>query len=249
MATEQDGFLAMIEAKIAALQVLAESYRAAISVGALGQAAGPDSPAPAAVVGVPDAHQNGATPVDLPVGVFRDKSIPDAIKLFLAAQRRKQTAKEITAGLLAGGLVSTSIRFDASVATGLHRLKAAGVVLRFQDGWDLTESYPEHLRSRIANSARTSKPKPKPKKTVKRRRAKTAKSARKRSGGGFDERLLEYMQSRPTGETPSRESISLALHVDVRVVTMGLGRLAKKGAVTKHQDGQYSAVGGEAEAL
>ena len=32
MATEQDGFLAMIEAKIAALQVLAESYRAAISV-------------------------------------------------------------------------------------------------------------------------------------------------------------------------------------------------------------------------
>ena len=236
MATEQDGFLAMIEAKITALQVLAESYRAAISVGALGQAAGPDSPSPAAVVGVPDTHQNGATPADLPVGVFRDKSIPDAIKLFLAAQRRKQTAKEITAGLLAGGLVSTSIRFDTSVATGLHRLKAAGVVLRFQDGWDLAESYPEHLRSRIANSARTSKPKPKPKKTVKRHRG--------RPQSPHDERLLEYMQSRPTGETPSRESISLALHSDVRVVTMGLGRLAKKGTVTKHQDGQYSAVGG-----
>ena len=248
MATEeQDGFLAMIEAKIAALQVLAESYRVAISVGALGPAAGPDSPAPAAVVGVPDAHQNGATPVDLPVGVFRGKSIPDAIKLFLAAQRRKQTAKEITAGLLAGGLVSTSLRFDTTVTTGLHRLKAAGVVLRFQDGWDLAESYPEQLRSRIVNSARTSKPKPK--KTVKRRRTKTAKSARKRSGVGFDERLLEYMQSRPTGETPSPESISLALHADVRVVKMGLGRLAKKGAVTKHQDGQYSAVGGDAEAL
>ena len=244
MATEQDGFLAMIEAKITALQVLAESYRAAISVGALGQAAGPDSPAPAAVVGVPDAHQNGTTPVDLPVGVFRDKSIPDAIKLFLAAQRRKQTAKEITAGLLAGGLVSTSIRFDTSVATGLHRLKAAGVVLRFQDGWDLAESYPEPLRSRIANSARTSKPKPKPKKTVKRRRGRPQSPHGKRSGGGFDERLLEYMQSRPIGKTPSRESISLALHSDVRVVTMGLGRLAKKGTVTKHQDGQYSAVGG-----
>ena len=187
-------------------------------------------------------HQNRAAPADLPVGVFRDKSIPDAIKLFLAAQRRKQTAKEITAGLLAGGLVSTSIRFDTSVGTGLHRLKAAGVVLRLQDGWDLAESYPEHLRSRIVNSTRTSKPKSK--KTVKRRRAMPAKSARKRSGSGFDERLLEYMQSRPTGETSSPESISLVLHADVRVATMGLGRLAKKGTVTKHQDGQYSAVGG-----
>ena len=128
------------------------------------------------------------------------------------------------------------------MGTGLHRLKAAGVVLRFQDGWDLAESYPEHLRSRIVNSARTSKPKSK--KTVKRRRAMTAKSAQKRSGSGFDGRLLEYMQSRPTGETSSPESISLALHADVRVVAMGLGRLAKKGTVTKHQDGQYSAVGG-----
>lgn len=42
MATEKpgtaDGFLAMIEAKIAALQTLAASYRAAVSVGALGPA-------------------------------------------------------------------------------------------------------------------------------------------------------------------------------------------------------------------
>ena len=241
MATEQDGFLAMLEAKITALQVLAESYRAALAVGALGQLAELDLPAP--TMGG-STNQNGAASVDLPVGVFRDKSIPDALKLFLAAQRRKQTGREIAAGLLAGGLVSTSKRFEATVHGVLHRLKVAGVVLRFKEGWDLAESYPEHLRNRIVNSARTSKPKPKPKKTVKRRRAKTAKSARKRSGGGFDERLLEYMQSRPTGETPSRESISLALHSDVRVVTMGLGRLAKKGTVTKHQDGQYSAVGG-----
>ena len=244
MATEeQDSFLAMIEAKIAALQALAESYRTALSVGALGQLVEMDQSVPSPAISG-GTHQNGAAPADLPIGVFRDKSIPDAIKLFLAAQRRKQTAKEITAGLLAGGLVSTSIRFDTSVGTGLHRLKAAGVVLRFQDGWDLAESYPEHLRSRIANSARTSKPKPKPKKTVKRRRGRPQSPHGKRSGGGFDERLLEYMQSRPTGETPSGESISLALHSDVRVVTMGLGRLAKKGTVTKHQDGQYSAVGG-----
>ena len=116
---DQDNFLAMINAKLAALQALAESYQAALSIGALG----PGS-------------------VDLPVGVFRDKSIPEAIKLYLKAARRKQTVKKIAAGLAEHGLVSTSKSFETTVTGSLHRLKEAGVVLRFKDGWDLAESYP-----------------------------------------------------------------------------------------------------------
>ena len=49
MAT-QDGFLAMIEAKIAALQALAESYRTALSVGALGQLAELDQSVPSPAI-------------------------------------------------------------------------------------------------------------------------------------------------------------------------------------------------------
>ena len=75
MATEeQDSFLAMIEAKIAALQALAESYRTALSVGALGQLVEMDQSVPSPAISG-GTHQNGAAPADLPVGVFRDKSI------------------------------------------------------------------------------------------------------------------------------------------------------------------------------
>ena len=233
MATEQDGFLAMIEAKIAALQALAESYRTALSVGALGQLAELDQSVPSPAISG-GTNQSGAASVDLPVGVFRDKSIPDAIKLFLSAQRRKQTGKEIAAGLLAGGLVSTSNRFDTTVTTGLHRLKAAGVVLRFQDGWDLAESYPEHLRTRIGNNARTSKPMPKPKKKAKRRAAK-GKSKAGSPQAGLESRIEAVLKAHPI-QVFSPAQVGSAVDADERLVRMALGRMVKKKTARKHPD-------------
>ena len=44
-------------------------------------------------------HAHGHAKVDLPVGVFRDKSIREAITIYLGAGRRKQTNKEIAVQL------------------------------------------------------------------------------------------------------------------------------------------------------
>ena len=155
MASEKpttDGFLAAIEAKIAAWTAVAASYRAAVSLdGPLGD--------PGTVVsGVLSAA--GAANVqlrghgDLPVGVFRDKSLKEAIPIYLGAGRRKQTNREIATGLQAGGFPTTAENFEATVATALYRLKNDGTILRFPDGWDLASSYPDNLRGRLEKDAK-----------------------------------------------------------------------------------------------
>ena len=167
--------------------------------------------------------------------MFRDKSIPDAIKLFLAAQRRKQTGKEIATGLLAGGLVSTSKRFEATVHGVLHRLKVAGVVLRFKEGWDLAESYPEHLRNRIANGT-SSTSKPKPKKKAKRRRTKKSEA---QPEDGLETRIESFLNSHQMGVFVPAE-ISKAVGGDVRIVRLSLARMVKKKKARKHPDADDS---------
>src|SRR5688572_24430050 len=93
---ESDGFLAMIDAKIAALQALAGSYRAAMSLGALGQPAEGD-----AGTFVPPSGSGAARsvtnmgPVELPTGAFRGTGIAAAIRIYLEAARRKQTFRQI----------------------------------------------------------------------------------------------------------------------------------------------------------
>lgn len=148
----QDAFLAAIEAKIAAWQAVADSYRAAVSLDGhlndptLGGAAGTLSlqgHAPKVV----HAHA-------LPMGVFRDKSIKEAIAIYLGAGHRKQTNKEIAVGLQKGGIATTAANFEATVATALHRMKEDGTVLRFPDGWDLAASYPDNLRGRLEKENR-----------------------------------------------------------------------------------------------
>ena len=142
---QQDGFLAAIEAKIAAWKAVADTYRAAVSmdgplsepggiVSAVGIASGTSSAR---------AYSHGG---GLPVGVFRDKSLKEAIPIYLGACRRKQTNKEIAVGLQAGGFPTTAENFEATVATALAPLKKDGVILRFPDGWDVAASYPDNLR-------------------------------------------------------------------------------------------------------
>ena len=164
-----DPILAAIEAKIAAWTTVRDNYRAAVSLD------GPLSEPGGIVSGVLTAagagRLHGHGEAALPVGVFRDKTIKEAIVIFLGAMRRKQTNREIAMGLQKGGIATTSKSFEPTVATALHRLKAEGAVLRFEDGWDLASSYPDSLRSRLEKDR---KPRPKPK-VLKVLRARVAK--------------------------------------------------------------------------
>lgn len=140
MASENDPIIAALRARIAGFQAALDSYLAAIALdgqpgdGGASAGAGPGTPRQA---------------IDLPVGVFRDKGVKEAIEIFLGAGRRKQTNKEIADGLKRGGIATTSGNFESTVATALFRLKSDGKVLRFDDGWDLASSYPDSLRSRL----------------------------------------------------------------------------------------------------
>lgn len=163
-----------LDAKIAALQQLRDSYVAALSVGALGQS-GLDVSALAPPVGTitaPVGQTASSGPVELPTGVFRTKGLADAIRLYLSIAKRKQTAKEIAAALLEGGLASTASNFEQTLSATLYRLKAAGELLLFKEGWDLAESYPESYRQRLAQNQDGA---PKRKRKGKRKKADTAK--------------------------------------------------------------------------
>jgi hypothetical protein len=153
-------FLAHLEAKRAALDALIDSYRAALSVGALGPVGDVDL---SAVSGGAGIGSKPSGPVDLPQGALLGKSIPEGIKLILAAARRKVPIKEITAALREGGIESTSRFFENTVSTALHRLKTSGQVLKFNDGWALAEFYPENLRNRLAAAQAEQKTPKKPK--------------------------------------------------------------------------------------
>jgi hypothetical protein len=150
-------FLAVLEAKRAALDALIGSYRAAMSIGALGQPGDVTISIPAGSLSLSGSAPT--TAIDLPQGALLGLSIPAAIKLLLSAARRKLTTREITAGLKDGGVESTSKFFENTVTTALHRLKASGDVLKFNDGWALAEFYPESLRSRLAAQGEQKTPK------------------------------------------------------------------------------------------
>ena len=234
---DQDNFLAMINAKLAALQALAESYQAALSIGALGQVADLDLSALTPAMSGPIRQAGGPGSVDLPVGVFRDKSIPEAIKLYLKAARRKQTVNKIAAGLTEHGLVSTSKSFETTVTGSLHRLKEAGVVLRFKDGWDLAESYPDHLRARIGNEVRSSsKPKAKRKKKTRHSRGKN----KAKPEGGLENRVESVLRANDMRVFSPSEVSNILGDTDVRTVRLALARMAKKGKVRKHPEASDS---------
>lgn len=157
MASEraQDGYEMALRAKVTAWQVALDAYLAAKAIdGSAGDPGHNGAPATSA----------SAAAFDLPMGALRKKSVPDAITLYLAAGHRKQTNKEIAAGILAGGLETGAKNLEASVAATLFRLKKAGLVLRFTDGWDLAEHYPDHIRKKLESTTAA------PKKTAKAKR-------------------------------------------------------------------------------
>jgi hypothetical protein len=154
---ESSGFLALIDAKIAALQQLRESLILAFSTGALGQASDIDfsqlAPSGAGTPsggGAPPAGSRG--PIELPTGLFRGQGLSDAIRLYLEMAKRKQTNTEIKNALMEGGLATTSDFFDQTLSSTLHRMRKKGELLHFKDGWDLAVSYPDSFRQRMIDA-------------------------------------------------------------------------------------------------
>jgi hypothetical protein len=141
MAPEQpegEGFLALIERKIAALQALADSYRAALAVGAFG---GPllDDGFPSSGAYIQGSYVSSAAigkeAYDLPTGIFLNKSMPAAIKLLMQTTKKKYTPKDVATALKDGGFESTSENFEKMVMNTMYRMKGEGVLLKFKDGW------------------------------------------------------------------------------------------------------------------
>jgi hypothetical protein len=196
---QADPFLAAVEAKIAAWTAVRDSYRKAVSMdGPVGEP-GAIVSGVASAAGAPHVHAHGK--VDLPVGVFRDKSIREAITIYLGAGRRKQTNKEIANGLKQGGLPTTSVNFEATVGTALSRMKDDGLVLRFPDGWDLASSYPDSLRTRLEKDA-------KPRRGRKRTNTKAAKPAVTVQSGRIKRiKLSEIKKAHAASEADEQEAV------------------------------------------
>ena len=236
MATEKpaaDGFLAVIEKKIAALQALADSYRAAVSIGALGHLGEIDLSGTSGVVA---PKKEG--PIELPQGALLGKSLPAAVRLWLESVRRKQTVREIANGLREGGVESTSTNFDNVVNGALHRLKASGEVLRFKDGWALAELYP---------AFRASQPKdaPAPKKAKGEQPAKVQavkpqpKAARAASETNKSDALLAVIPSDPNKAKTINELIAELREAGIDVsrdyARVAMKRFRKRGKVESRE--------------
>lgn len=204
---ETDSFLAMIANRIALLQALAESYRAARDAGALGQPGEGDglpfASASASASTLPRMPSNA--PVELPTGAFRGKGIRSAIKMYLGAAKRKQPFKEIATALKVGGLESTSSDFERTLNATLHQLKNSGVLIQFPEGWDLADAYPESFRQRLTNN-KESKPATREKRKRKRGRAKA------RAKGKAKQAPAPKLVTRPKkkAETGATEAVSAA---------------------------------------
>jgi len=231
-----DGFLASIEAKIAALQALADSYRTAVSVGAWGQPGDVDvsSSGPLSLGGKSDAS------IELPQGALLGKSLPAAIKLYLSAVRKKQTTREITLALREGGVESTAASFENNVTSALHRLKATGEVLKFNDGWGLAEFYPENLRNRIAAKS-DAKPKGKARRLKQSAKATTRAKVVPVEKPSIDALVAAYVAARPMQVFSSAELGKAVNETDVKRVAMALARLQGRGKLVKRADGEFSA--------
>lgn len=236
--------LADAEAKIAALQELVASVKKAAALGAL---SGQSIEVSATTSLAPES-------VDLPVGAFSGLSVPAAIKMYLGAIKRKQTAPQIVAALKDGGMESTASNFYTVVAGALLRLKRSSEVLRFKDGWGLASLYPEHIRK----AAATQESKPARKKAKKPIKGKTKTKAKAEQSDnpsvvvpitqGVEQRIANLLNS-AHGKSFHPSDIAKALELNSTGVSLTLGRMAAKGIATKCNSGEYMAKGDAKKAI
>jgi hypothetical protein len=181
-------------------------------------------------------------PFDLPVGAFLNMSIPAAIKLYLSSIKRKQTVKEITTALRAGGMESTSESFENTVATALHRMKMADPpeALRFPDGWGLAELYPESLRSRLSQAQKPAKAKKKKAGKKGKREAKPPETTDAPAASSpRPEMMVEQFFARNTeGEFTTKE-VAQSLGLSAQTIGLLASKLASRGILEKTPEGKF----------
>ncbi len=233
MKNENDPVLARIQAKIDAWQAAADSYRAALALEQSGDSEGASRPS--------------GIPVELPVGAFRGMKIPDAIKLLLQAARRKQTAKEIAAGLREGGMETTAKNFETTVTGALHRLKSDGELLRFKDGWDLAEAHSAALRNRLSkevkkdgksNKKRSGRARSRPVAVTKKKTATASKASPK--GPTLDERIAAFLRTRPLEWFTTKQIAESLKETEMKVMGMAFARMVRFGKIAKGDDGRFA---------
>jgi len=242
-----------MEAKKAALDAAMVAIRAAIVAGALG-APGEYQPAPSATgLAVPQVGF-----ADLPRGAFLGKTATEAIRLYLSTVRRKQTNKEIAQALRDGGLESAG-DFGNFITSALFRMKKEGTLLRFDDGWGLSEWYNEAFRAKVAGvvskkpakrgkgkrkrppkKEETTQPEAPAQRLQPRPVTTPAPQADAAQPMGIDDRVMGVLNFFAPNGTPAK-GIAEALNTQGGVVNFSLVRLLKKGQVRRGEDGQYYA--------
>jgi hypothetical protein len=228
-------FIANLEAKKKALETLIVSAKAAHELGALGPLRFPRVSGDTAPVAEPLPTTE---PIELPRGALLGKSLPDAIRLYLSAVKKKQSNKEIVTALKDAGVESTSANFEGVVAGALKRLKDSQVLLRFEDGWGLAELYPESLRARLLQNGKSvSKRKPA-------KRTKTKKPYNVEGGApqeGIESRIKAVLEAdRSKSYLPNEMAEKLGTERPGLVATT-LGRMAYKHTAEKIEGGKYRA--------
>jgi hypothetical protein len=227
-------FIAVVEAKIKALQGLLESLKSAVAVGALGAAEGVDISSLATGLATGEIGQ----PIDLPDGAFFGKSIPACVKLYMSAAKKKKSIKEIASALREGGVESTSDNFESVVTGALNRLKSGGEVLRFKDGWGLAEWYPANMRASAPPGVKRPKKKSKKgsRKAVEANR--DAELTTMPAKGNANERTLELLRS---GKRTDYGLVEIGGHLGMGAqgARLILGKLIKAGKVEKTAQDTY----------
>ncbi len=230
-----------VESRIAAWQAVLASLKAAMALDPGGQVEGIDLSSVA-----PNGGDLGQ-PIDLPEGAFLGKSIPTCIKLYLSAVKKKKTVKEIATALREGGVETTAGNFESPVTTALNRLKAAGDVLRFKDGWGLSSWMPPHMRGAAAPQGK----RPKGKKKGKKAKAKessiaaTAKAATEKvteiakTEDKPEPRILGFLKKHEA----SASEIATALGLKIQTTHLVLGKLAHQNKIQKSESGSFKIAG------
>jgi hypothetical protein len=185
------------------------------------------------------ASGNGESgqPIDLPEGAFNGKSLPACVKLYLSATKRKKTLREIAIALRDGGVESTSDNFENVVNGALFRLKTAGEVLRFKDGWGLPEWYPANIRASAPVGPSAKRAKKKTKRSV--RNKVEPKPSVTPNSGNASERALEFLGRNSESEYSLAE-IAANLGMGSLGTRLLLGKLKKVGKVRMTAPNMYA---------
>jgi hypothetical protein len=244
---KQNPLFTYVETRIAAWQAVLASLKAALSLDPSGKAGeGIDLSSIATSQGG-DMGQ----PIDLPDGAFFGKSVPACVKLYLSAARKKKTAREIATALRDGGVESTSGNFENIVTTALVRLRKAGEVLKFKDGWGLAEWYPANMRTSGVAGKPSEKSKRKNKKLKPQRSSPVATTPTKVEAKKVTQirapedkpetRILAFFKA--NSREIAASEVATALGLKIQTTHLILAKLAHQKKIQKLAPGQFKGLG------